>query len=374
VRNRFLLVASLVVAAVPLVGLLALAATKGGPGPTQSSYTFPERAIPGVPPEPVAKAPEPPTHLPAPTREKFTLPLAHYWGREVAMGEFTVCAVNRYWAGPAPEVVTLDRAIDSGTCVVRESGQRGYVTAEVSGNRPVLGLVGDLLFGGKQDRLLARSIVLEPGLSAVPVFAAESWQWPSGPAPEKKVMARDNASPQVDLNVKAAVYQAGHQASITAAIMQVTQELEVPDAEGRGAYRGAFDTPRAAAIEEMVSRARGIVWAFTVGFVVYHGDKLIAVDLFESTQLLESCADKLLISYAMTAVYGDVSNWVTDSPRAPEPLPELTGPEPPPYRTPFDYEPPKAAAVIDDNDLIRRECRRSETGKPIHIGLFRRAH
>jgi hypothetical protein len=369
VRNRFLLVMSLIAAVVPLVGLLSLAATKGKPGPTQSSYTFPARAIPDAPPEPVAEDSAP---GPAPTREEFTLPPAHYWGREVTLGEFTIRAVNRYWAGATPEVVTLNRAIDTGTCIVRESGLRGYLTAEVEGHSPVLALVGDLLFGGMQDRLVARSVVLEPGLTSVPVFTAETWQWPAGEQPEKKVMLRDNDCPQVDLNIKAAVYQAGNQHSVTSAIMQVALELEVPDGQGRGAYRSAYDAPRAAVIEEMVSRARRIVWAFTVGFVVYHGEKLIAADLFESTRLLETLADDLLASYAMTAVYGDVSNWVPEQPPAPEPTVDLILPEPPPYRTPFDYEPPKATPVINDADLIRRECRRTPDSNPIHTGFFRK--
>jgi hypothetical protein len=364
-RNHLLLGAA-VAAALPLFVLLVIAlSAEDTPVPSK-----PETPQIRVDVQPAAK-PSVPT--PPVTREKFTLPPAHYWGREATIGEFTVCAVNRHWAGPASEVVTLDHAVDSGQCIIRESGRRGFVTAEVSGNRPVLGLVGDLLFGGKQDRLIARSVVLEPGFSAVPVFTAETWQWPAGPEPEEKVMARDDSSPQVDLNVRAAIYQTGSQAHVTAAIMQIARELEVPDANGRGAYRGTFNTPRAAAIDEMVSGARRIVWAFTVGFVVYHGDKLIAADLFESTWLLESSTDKLLRSYAMTAVYGDVSSWVVEPPPAPEPLPELIVPEPPSYRTPFNYEPPKAAIVIDDEDLIRRECRRSETGKPIHIGLFRRS-
>lgn len=273
------------------------------------------------------------------------------------MGEFTIRAVNRYWAGPAPEVLTLEQAINSGACVIRETGRLNAVSAEVTGTMPVLVLVGDLLFGGRQDRLVARSAVLEPGANTVEVFAAELQRKPEDQP--RRPLSPDLTLPQADLNVKAAVFIDGSQSGVSLAIAQMSGAY--------GSYRETVAT-RSDEVDAMVARAAKVVWAFTVGFVVYRGDRLISADLFESTVLLERVTAKLLRSYAMTAVYGDISNWTVEVEPSAKPSPAAPTP---PFSTP-EVDLPKAQYVIRDEDLIRRECRRTPSDQPIYTGIFRK--
>jgi len=292
----------------------------------------------------------------------FALPPDHTLGDEIRLGDFRVRAIDRFWADEESEIITLHDAMRNGRCIIRESGMQGWLTTEVTGERPVLVLCGDLLFGGTQDRLAARSVVLEPGFGAIPVFAAETWRWPAGDTPWTKLMQRDDACPAADLHVRAALLRTGEQAAVRASILEVATDFGVKDAQGRGAYRCVTRTPHAAEAVPLVSGARKLAWAFTVGFVVYHGDRLIAADLFENTVLLAGASESLLHSYALTALFGRV-----DEPEAPAAMEREHEPA-----GDYDAAPPQAMRVIDDGELIRRECRRGKQGKPVHTSVFRR--
>ncbi|MCB9894845.1 MAG: hypothetical protein H6839_10370 [Planctomycetes bacterium] len=367
--KKLILAASLTVAAVPLLVLIALALTghKEAQPPAEASAP-PAAPAPAAAP-PIVETPPPP----APVLEPFNLPPNHVIGAQIMLGEFRVIAINRYWADARSPVLTLEQALKSGDCVIRESGKRGEVTAEVKGKRPVLALTGELLLGGMQDRLVARSTLLEPGKHNLPVFTAETWQWPAGTEPFEKVMQHDPARPLVDLNVKAAIFQASSNVSVREAILQVTTALHVPDAEGRGAYVAAYKTPAASGIDELVRRGHGITCVFTVGFAVYHREKLVAAELFDSTDLFSRVSDQLLRSYAMTAVFGKVSNWDIETP-APEPEPTPPEqPDEPGYQSPNEYPPPpRPLGALTDDGTRRFECRRDVDSPPVHIGIFRK--
>jgi hypothetical protein len=161
---------------------------------------------------------------------------------------------------------------------------------------------------------------------------------------------------QVDLNVKAAVFLDGSQPGVSLAIAKASGAY--------GSYRKTV-ADRGAEVTKLVAQARKIVWAFTVGFVVYRGDKLIAADLFDSTLLFEQVADKLLVSYAMTAIHGDVSNWAA----TPEAAPAAPVKPAPPASDP---NAPKPRHIVTDDELIRRECRRTPTERPTLTGIFRK--
>ena len=284
------------------------------------------------------------------------------------LGPFRVRAINRYWAGPTTPVLTLEQALASGVCTISETGRRESVLVQVSGEASVLVLTGDLLIGGRQDRLVARSMILEPGTTIMPVYCAETLRWT--PA-ERDYANTFRQGPQVDLNVKAAMYQMGTQSAVWHAIEQVTVALDANDPGGTGAYRNALAAPGADAIYEMVRSARKIVSAFTVGFAVFRDADLVSVDLFASTELLGRVSDQLLRGYAMTGVYGDVSNWAVAAPLPmPEPIPAppQRETEPPSQHAP----PPKPLGIIDEAGRRRFECRRTPESPPIHTGIFRK--
>jgi hypothetical protein len=97
--------------------------------------------------------------------------------------------------------VTLDEGLSSGDVVVREQGSDGMArsrgvalpqyntSASVNqlvlinrGKRPVVLLAGELVSGGKQDRIIAKDRIVAPGSDPLPldVFCVEHGRWSSG--------------------------------------------------------------------------------------------------------------------------------------------------------------------------------------------------
>src|ERR1700693_5065794 len=97
--------------------------------------------------------------------------------------------------------VTLDEGLSSGDVVVREQGSEGMARSRGSalpqynssasvnqlvlinrGKRPVLLLAGELVSGGKQDRIIAKDRIVAPGSDPLPldVFCVEHGRWSSG--------------------------------------------------------------------------------------------------------------------------------------------------------------------------------------------------
>src|SRR6202166_2034905 len=97
--------------------------------------------------------------------------------------------------------VTLDEGLSSGEVVVREQGSdrmarsRGVSVPQYNssasvnqlvlinrGKRPVVLLAGELVSGGKQDRIIAKDRIVAPGSDPLPldVFCVEHGRWSAG--------------------------------------------------------------------------------------------------------------------------------------------------------------------------------------------------
>ena len=97
--------------------------------------------------------------------------------------------------------VTLDEGLSSGEVIVREQGSDGMArsrgvalpqyntSASVNqlvlinrGKRPVVLLAGELVSGGKQDRIISKDRIVAPGSDPLPldVFCVEHGRWSSG--------------------------------------------------------------------------------------------------------------------------------------------------------------------------------------------------
>ena len=80
-----------------------------------------------------------------------------------------------------PRLDLLHHAVAQGTAVVTEVDEKGVVgrlRVENRGDRPLLLIQGEELRGAKQDRVINRSLLLQPGTSAeVPVSCVERGRW-----------------------------------------------------------------------------------------------------------------------------------------------------------------------------------------------------
>lgn len=124
--------------------------------------------------------------LEQPTELKGTQ--AYALGEMVSKGNVSVYPVMMVAKTPdqsaAQDVATLTEALAQGWLTVTEVGNGGTVDTLLvrnDGPRPVLLLAGELLQGGKQDRIVIKDTILPPGVTTkVSVNCVEHGRWTSG--------------------------------------------------------------------------------------------------------------------------------------------------------------------------------------------------
>jgi|HubBroStandDraft_6_1064221.scaffolds.fasta_scaffold00085_9 hypothetical protein len=257
------------------------------------------------------------------------------------------------------EFATLDDALASGDALVTEQGNYlrrnrdgvaspAVVTsngAQVNqlvlvnrGKRPLLLLAGEVVSGGKQDRIIGKDRLVPVGAAPLPldVFCVEHGRWTGGS--DKFVAGNTMVHPSV--REKAAVEQdqsqvweavraPGAAGGVGAAggalngaisaradapapmISAETVTTEIESAAHTQSYRKIYQSSRVgnsveeftAEMERRFERAsRDLKGERVVGVVVAYGDEVVWSDDFASSELFETYWPKLLRSYVVEAL------------------------------------------------------------------------
>src|SRR6266545_989666 len=105
-------------------------------------------------------------------------------GRATRHGSLTVLWLHTAEAAPPLEVVTLDEARAQGTLVITERAQASVpeLIVENRGKVHALLLAGEILVGGKQNRVLKEDVLLPPASGArnLGVYCVEQGRWNAG--------------------------------------------------------------------------------------------------------------------------------------------------------------------------------------------------
>lgn len=331
-----------------------------------------------------------------PPEVTLELPDDHYFGPGTMMKDYRVYAVVCTSAPLETDVLTLDEAIETGLCEVRETGEVGELEAIVVGDAPVLALAGDLLLGGRQDRIVGQSVLLMPGQNDVPAFCVEHGRWSAREDEESGRFHKSKVKPQVDLDVKSAAALQASQAGVWMSVEECAREFDAQDERGTGSYRTTFDSRSANDANQLAELGRNLVGEHVVGFAVFCEHELVSVDIFDSTELFNKVADKLLQSYAMTAVRMQYHERGTTEAPVGYPYEDIAEN---PNDDPSDMESPLASAIglieniaggggaTEDDRIVedgysgrgpeqpreaRFECRLPGRKRPVHIGIMRR--
>ena len=196
------------------------------------------------------------------------------------------------------EVLTLDEALERDVLMVRESGTAAVPRVRVRNDArlPVFLMAGEIIVGGKQNRII-RDDVLLPARSDfvdVPVYCGEQDRWTDGDkafksggltAPSLRKMAADAASQE-----------------------RVWREIEghLGGAEVKSSTRNYQeiyeDESTRRRLDECVAAFRGFCRADTVGCVAVSRGHVLGCDVFSDRDLLAKLWDKICRSYAAEAV------------------------------------------------------------------------
>ena len=240
--------------------------------------------------------------------------------------------------------LTLEEGLSSGNVVVQEQGSDGMVRNR-DGSRPVvqnwggpsvnqlvlvnrskrplLLLAGELVSGGKQDRVIAKDRIVPPGGEPLPldVFCVEHGRWSAG---SKFTSATTIVHPSVREQAAVSQKQGDVWASVTAGstapraagvptprvsadALSEAVEVEAPTQSYAKIYESRRVAPSVDAMVNEVQRrfhrvTAGLKGEHVVGVVIAYGGEVAWSDIFASGDLFEQYWSKLLRSYAVEAV------------------------------------------------------------------------
>jgi hypothetical protein len=192
--------------------------------------------------------------------------------------------------------------------------------------RPLLLLAGELVSGGKQDRIIAKDRIVAPFGDPLPldVFCVEHGRWSAGSAfNEAKTIVHPSVRENAAINQKQAEVWAAvtggsnvsaRAGSATAALPKVSaaeiNETVTVEAQTQS-YTKIYESRRVGSsvdtvVAEMQRRFRretaGLKGERVVGVVVAYGGEVAWSDIFASSELFDAYWSKLLRSYAVEAV------------------------------------------------------------------------
>lgn len=230
-------------------------------------------------------------------------------GKAVEVGDVAIVPILNPKAPADCDYLTLQEAMQAKQCTVREKEGVNGLAITSTAKQPLFLMVGDLVLGGKQDRIVAESMVIEPGAKdeVIPVFCVEHGRWTpeeGNAASEREEFYSRDKSEQVDVSVKRQAI-GGSQQAVWDAVGFSNARLGVEGDTETGAFRAAFDDPATMGkLDRMTEQAAKAKSNDAVGYSVLMNNEVVALDAFDSRGLCAKLADKLLRSYLLTAITG----------------------------------------------------------------------
>ncbi|MBI1756388.1 MAG: hypothetical protein HYR64_04690 [Fimbriimonas ginsengisoli] len=228
---------------------------------------------------------------PQPVAQKLTL------GTPVQIGTLAIVPIVSTVPLAREKYRTLAEATKLGLVeIVELPGGQEVNSLEVrnKGDLPLLLFAGELLLGGKQDRIVGKdSIVPAKGRRDVPVFCVEHGRW-SG---STNFRGGDTFVPSA---VRQAAVQGGRQDQVWDRVAKANADVGV--APSTGTFRATVDSPKVrGAADHLMAlvNARFKPTAGTVGVICWMNGRIHSADLFANGGLFSASRAKLFRSYAL---------------------------------------------------------------------------
>ena len=263
-------------------------------------------------------------------------PLHPAWriGAPTSFNNLTIFSVVTDEPTSSTEFITLDEGLRSGKVIITELGANGRARrvrharqydgdADVNklaltnrSGKPLVLIAGELIVGGKQDRIVGHDCIVSSSNKPVPldVFCVEHGRW-SGEAnfgQSQSVTARSGggeeedhfakAAPLAVPKVRARAQADKSQSEVWSKVAEVQTENAVVTSSGdlTSVYRDKRVTDRISPYE------RAFKTKFSannvIGVVVAVGGRIISADVFANHSLFQAYWPKLLKSYVLEAM------------------------------------------------------------------------
>jgi hypothetical protein len=205
--------------------------------------------------------------------------------------------------GPPLAIAALEDARTRGDLLISEREQAAVpeLVVENRGKRAVLLLAGEILLGGKQNRVLIEDLLLPPasGPRAVAVYCVEQGRWAGRPA------AFESRGSFAAPGLRAKVMERAEQTRIWDEVGRYAERAAAPSPTG--SYQAIYEKPEVKAhIAEVERRLDRPAVTGALGAAVFAGDALAGLDLFFDPGLFAREWPKLLRAQALDT-YGRVA-------------------------------------------------------------------
>ena len=255
-------------------------------------------------------------------------------------GNLTVFPVVAGISHDTSEFLTLDEGVRSGEVAVTEYGnlrplmRRRIIPSQVDGarvnqlvlvnnsKRPLILLAGEIVTGGKQDRVIGKDRIVPPESDPIDlsVFCVEPGRWTASSAGSSFGSGNFMAQPQVRAKAMGEKNQEMVWDAVRKQQNSIAAELPAPAAAAVGGTTSYARVMQNADVKEKVDAVaapmerdyRSLIGELrdrkAVGVVVAVNGEIIWADVFASTDLLEKYWPKLVRSYAAEAVVTKTSD------------------------------------------------------------------
>lgn len=221
-------------------------------------------------------------------------------GQAAAHGPLVVFWLTVKDYAPALDVATLDEARKSGALAIAERDRATVpeLAVENRGKAHVLLLAGEILVGGKQNRVLREDILLPPlsGARSIGVYCVEQGRWNEG----RKDFESKSSFAQPALRSKLLEHAEQHQ--VWDSVARSAREVAPATPSPTQSYQAIYDDGKVQAHLGDIERAASLrPPAGAHGAAVFVGAAISGLDLFHSPGLFMREWPKLLRAHAVEA-------------------------------------------------------------------------
>jgi hypothetical protein len=213
----------------------------------------------------------------------------------------TLIPIAETTASTRTEVLVLDEAMRERLVQIREVGSGNVNELEISNaaDHAVFVLAGEVILGGKQDRIVATNTLIAPhATETLPVFCVEHGRW-RGETNEfttAEVLAHDHLRGRANYAGQVDVWNEVTAANFANATTNGTDTYRTL-AERQATANAAWEHRVQAALDRLSRTDR----ARMIGYTVAYGNELATVDMFASPALFAKLEKKLVRSYIAEA-------------------------------------------------------------------------
>jgi hypothetical protein len=221
-------------------------------------------------------------------------------GEARAHGALRVFWLRAGTTAPSLNIATLEEARARGDLLVSERAQASVpaLLVENRGKSHALLMAGEILLGGKQNRVIIEDVLMPPlsGPRDLAVYCVEQGRWAGRSAAFES--SGSFAAPQL----RARVMERADQARVWAEVGRYATKAGA--ASPTSSYQAIYDKPEVKQHQEDATRALAATAPTgTHGAAVFAADALLGLDVFQDATLFTRQWPKLLRAYALEILH-----------------------------------------------------------------------